>query len=156
MPKSAKSEKLIVANNLRKEYGEFVAVNGINFVVHKGESFGLLGPNGAGKSSLFAMLRGELHPEHGDLEMPPNWVIAHVAQETPALSQAAIEFTLDGDVEFRGPGQHRRRCGHHFGVSRHRRRQRFPGSTGYGLPARHQRYRGHTDESHVTSHRYLE
>ena len=47
------------------------------------------------------MLRGELHPEHGDLEMPPNWVIAHVAQETPALSQAAIEFTLDGDVELR-------------------------------------------------------
>ena len=47
------------------------------------------------------MLRGELHPESGDLEIPPHWVVAHVAQETPALADAAIEFVLDGDEELR-------------------------------------------------------
>lgn len=61
----------------------------------------MTGANGAGKSSLFAMLLGELQHESGDLDMPPHWTIAHVAQETPALSIAAIEFVLDGDEELR-------------------------------------------------------
>lgn len=81
--------------------GVKVLIEGASFQLHPGHKVGLTGANGAGKSSLFAMLRGELQPEHGDLEMPPNWVIAHVAQETPALTQAGIEFTLDGDVELR-------------------------------------------------------
>ncbi len=42
---------LIVVKNLVKQFGDFTAVNGINFSVKQGESFGLLGPNGAGKSS---------------------------------------------------------------------------------------------------------
>jgi ATP-binding cassette, subfamily F, member 3 len=92
---------LIQFKNLTLTRGVKVLVEGASFQLHPGHKVGLTGANGAGKSSLFAMLRGELHPEHGDLEMPPNWVIAHVAQETPALAQAAIEFTLDGDVELR-------------------------------------------------------
>ena len=69
--------------------------------LHPGHKVGLTGANGAGKSSLFAMLRGELHPEKGDFEMPGSWVVAHVAQETPALPMPAIEFVLDGDAELR-------------------------------------------------------
>lgn len=69
--------------------------------LHPGHKVGLTGANGAGKSSIFAMLRGEIHPEKGDLEMPSSWVVAHVAQETPALPMPAIEFVLDGDVELR-------------------------------------------------------
>ena len=69
--------------------------------LHPGHKVGLTGANGAGKSSLFALLRGELHPEKGDLEMPAGWVVAHVAQETPALAMPAIEFVLDGDAELR-------------------------------------------------------
>lgn len=69
--------------------------------LHPGHKIGLTGANGAGKSSLFAMLRGEVHPESGDLEMPAGWVVAHVAQETPALAMPAIEFVLDGDAELR-------------------------------------------------------
>ncbi len=72
-----------------------------SFQLHPGQKIGLTGANGTGKSSLFALLRGELHQEQGDLEIPAQWVIAHVAQETPALDQAAIEFTQDGDVELR-------------------------------------------------------
>ena len=92
---------MIQFKNLTLTRGVKVLVEGASFQLHPGHKVGLTGANGAGKSSLFAMLRGELHPEHGDLEMPPNWVIAHVAQETPALSQAASECTLDGDVELR-------------------------------------------------------
>jgi ATP-binding cassette, subfamily F, member 3 len=69
--------------------------------VHPGQKVGLVGPNGAGKSSLFALVRGELHADEGEVEIPPRWVLSHVAQETPALDQAALEFVLDGDVELR-------------------------------------------------------
>jgi len=51
------------------------------------------------------MLLGELQHESGELEMPPDWVMAHVAQETPALADAAIEFVLDGDRELRSVEQ---------------------------------------------------
>ncbi len=70
-----------------------------SFQLHTGHKVGLIGANGAGKSSLFALLRGELQQEVGDLEMPPNWVIAHVAQETSGLNLAALQFTLEGDAE---------------------------------------------------------
>nr|WP_294838480.1 ATP-binding cassette domain-containing protein [uncultured Methylotenera sp.] len=78
-----------------------ILVQGASMQLHPGHKVGLTGANGAGKSSLFAMLRGEVHPEQGDLEMPASWVVAHVAQETPALAMPAIEFVLDGDVELR-------------------------------------------------------
>ncbi len=70
--------------------------------LHPGHKVGLTGANGAGKSSLFSLLRGEMHLESGDLDIPSKWVIAHVAQETPALQIPAIEFVLDGDAELRG------------------------------------------------------
>ena len=81
--------------------GAKILIEEASFQLHPGHKVGLTGANGAGKSSLFALLRGELHPEVGDLEMPPSWVVAHVAQETPALSLSAIAFTLDGDAELR-------------------------------------------------------
>lgn len=92
---------MIQFKNLTLIRGAKVLIEQASFQLHPGHKVGLTGANGAGKSSLFALLRGELHPEVGDLDMPTQWVVAHVAQETPALSQSAIEFTLDGDVELR-------------------------------------------------------
>ena len=66
-----------------------------------GERIGVVGPNGCGKSSLFALLRGELHPDGGDVELPPGWTIAHLAQETTVLDRPAIEFVIDGDAPLR-------------------------------------------------------
>lgn len=50
------SDSLIHARGLTKTYGDFVAVNGIDFDVAKGESFGFLGPNGAGKSTTMRII----------------------------------------------------------------------------------------------------
>jgi lipooligosaccharide transport system ATP-binding protein len=47
---------LIHAHDLTKKFGDFVAVDGINFAVEEGESFGFLGPNGAGKTSTMRMI----------------------------------------------------------------------------------------------------
>ncbi len=82
--------------------GARVLLEGASMSVHPGQKVGLVGPNGSGKSSLFALIRGELHADAGSVELPARWVLAHVAQETPALDRAALEFTIDGDAELRG------------------------------------------------------
>ena len=92
---------MIQFKNLSLVRGVKNLLEAATFQLHPGHKVGLTGANGAGKSSLFALLRGELHQEVGDLDMPPQWVIAHVAQEMTELSQAALEFTLDGDAELR-------------------------------------------------------
>ncbi|MEK6592883.1 MAG: ATP-binding cassette domain-containing protein [Pseudomonadota bacterium] len=69
--------------------------------IHPGWRVGLVGANGSGKTSLFALLRGELHSDSGDCEVPAVWRIATVAQETPALAMPAIDYVLDGDAELR-------------------------------------------------------
>jgi ATP-binding cassette subfamily F protein 3 len=72
-----------------------------SLTLNPGYKTGLVGANGVGKSSLFALLKGELHADGGDADIPKQWVMAHVAQETPALDTAAIDYVLDGDQELR-------------------------------------------------------
>ena len=60
-------EKLIEARGLVKKYGDFAAVNGIDFTVHRGESFGFLGPNGAGKSTTMRIIAATLTRTSGDI-----------------------------------------------------------------------------------------
>jgi len=56
---------ILEVENLVKQYGDFYAVNGINFSVEEGEVFGLLGPNGAGKTQTILMLTGVIPPTSG-------------------------------------------------------------------------------------------
>ena len=69
MAKPTETEYVIRANELRKTYGDFVAVEGINFEVKRGEAFGLLGPNGAGKSTTMRMITSTLQRSGGELEI---------------------------------------------------------------------------------------
>lgn len=62
-------EVVIRARDLRKTYKDFVAVDGINFDVYRGESFGLLGPNGAGKSTTMKMISSVSQRTSGELEI---------------------------------------------------------------------------------------
>jgi ATP-binding cassette subfamily F protein 3 len=81
--------------------GVKVLLEGADAVLNPGDRIGLIGANGSGKSSLFAVLRGELHTDKGDAEFPPQWRVAHVAQETPALDRPAIDYAIDGDANLR-------------------------------------------------------
>ena len=92
---------LILLRQLTLARGARPLIEEANLQLHAGWRVGLVGANGSGKSSLFALLLGELHAETGDCEVPANWRIASVSQETPALEQPAIEFVLDGDTELR-------------------------------------------------------
>ena len=92
---------MIHFRNLRLARGGRVLIDGVSLQLFPGWKIGLTGANGSGKSSLFALLRGQLLPDRGDLTFPSGWTIAHVAQETPGLPRAAIEYVLDGDSELR-------------------------------------------------------
>src|SRR5258706_8349521 len=81
--------------------GTKVLLEGADAVLNPGDRIGLIGANGSGKSSLFAVLRGELHTDKGEADFPPQWRVAHVAQETPALERPAVEYAIDGDANLR-------------------------------------------------------
>ncbi|WP_285164138.1 ABC transporter ATP-binding protein [Shewanella goraebulensis] len=72
-----------------------------NLTVYPGHKVGLVGANGTGKSSLLALILGKLQLDKGEFGLPAGWQVATVAQETPALEVSALEYVLDGDIEFR-------------------------------------------------------
>lgn len=72
-----------------------------SLTVYPGHKVGLVGANGTGKSSLLALILGKISLDKGDFSKPSGWQTATVAQETPALEVAAIEYVIDGDTEYR-------------------------------------------------------
>ncbi|MGH8764700.1 MAG: ATP-binding cassette domain-containing protein [Burkholderiales bacterium] len=81
--------------------GSKVLLERTDVSLNPGDKIGLIGSNGSGKSSLFAVLRGELHADKGDVDYPARWRVAYVAQETPALDRSAIDYAIDGDTTLR-------------------------------------------------------
>jgi ATP-binding cassette subfamily F protein 3 len=92
---------MLSARDLTLRRGPEPLFERVNFTIFRGNKVGLTGANGSGKSSLFAAIRGELGPDHGDIDRPAALKIAHVEQEVAASERAAIEFVLDGDTELR-------------------------------------------------------
>ena len=76
--------------------GSRLLLSDIDLVIQGGWRLGVIGRNGCGKSSLFAAIQGELEPDIGDLDLPLRLRIASVAQETPSLPDAAIDFVVSG------------------------------------------------------------
>ncbi|WP_116387492.1 ATP-binding cassette domain-containing protein [Cupriavidus taiwanensis] len=92
---------MIRIDQLVLQRGTKVLFDHTSVTLNPGERVGLVGANGSGKSTLFALLRGELHPDGGDVSVPAQWRIAHVAQETPAVSRTAVDYVIDGDTRLR-------------------------------------------------------
>ncbi len=82
--------------NLALARGTRVLYEHATLVASPSERIGLVGPNGCGKSTLFAAILGELSPEAGDIETPPQDRIAHVAQSFVAEPMPCIDFVLSG------------------------------------------------------------
>ena len=92
---------MLALSNISLRRGPKVLIEGASFQAHAGQRIGVIGPNGCGKSSLFAMFLGELEPDDGELVLDPRYEIAHVAQESPHGSGAAVDYVMDGDRELR-------------------------------------------------------
>lgn len=72
-----------------------------DMTIFEGQKVGLIGANGAGKSSLFALVRGLLHADTGEVILPGQRRIAFMAQEVEDVDRTALEYCLDGDDQLR-------------------------------------------------------
>jgi lipooligosaccharide transport system ATP-binding protein len=128
VPYVADTEPMIRARELRKSFGDFEAVKGIDVEVRRGEAFGFLGPNGAGKSSTMRMVAAVSPISGGELRilgMDP-------AQDGPAI-RARIgvcpqEDTLDTELTVR---DNLYVYGRYFGLSRKEVRARVDELLGF-------------------------
>jgi len=94
-------EVLVRARGLTKRFGSFIAVDGIDFDLFRGEAFGFLGPNGAGKSSTMRMLGCVSPPTLGDLTILGGDPIRDGAAIRARLGVVPQEDTLDSELTVR-------------------------------------------------------
>jgi len=92
---------MIQLQNISLHRGTQFLLEDANLTIHSGWKVGLIGANGVGKSSLFKLLMGELHADKGDMYLPSQLQIAHMAQEVSATDSTALAYVLDGDPELR-------------------------------------------------------
>lgn len=90
---------MITLKNITIRRGVNDLLQNVDWVIYPTQRIGVVGANGSGKTTLFSLLLGQLQPEKGDLDIAKHVRIAHVAQETPALQQSALDFVLSGDSE---------------------------------------------------------
>ena len=88
---------MLAFKNLALRRGPRLLFSDVDLTLHAGWRVGVVGRNGCGKSSLFAAVRGEIEPDKGNIDRPTKLRMASVAQETPALPDAALDFVLSGD-----------------------------------------------------------
>ena len=103
---------MIKVENLKKNFGTKVAVNGISFEVAKGEVLGFLGPNGAGKSTTMRMITGFITPTAGrvsvgghdmiDDPVPAKRIIGYLPENAPSYSDMSVSGFLHFTAEIRG------------------------------------------------------
>ncbi|MHA1730690.1 MAG: ABC transporter ATP-binding protein [Promethearchaeota archaeon] len=106
---SSAGELALEATNLRKAFGDFVAVDGVSFSVRRGEVLGILGPNGAGKTTTIRLITGiyDLPPgstvlvEGRDLARETNWCKSQFGI-VPEVSNAFLDYPVVRNMEFSG------------------------------------------------------
>lgn len=95
----ARNDTAIGAQSLRREFGDFVAVAGIDLEIRYGEIYGLLGANGAGKTTTIKMLCGLLEPSAGEIRLAggkgPSTRTSQIRQKVGYMSQ---KFSLYDDL----------------------------------------------------------
>jgi ABC-2 type transport system ATP-binding protein len=88
----------IVTDGLTKNFGDFVAVNGIDLDVRKGEIFGFLGPNGSGKTTVIRMLCGVTAPTAGSATVLGYDVVKESAKLRKRIGYMSQKFSLFEDL----------------------------------------------------------
>ena len=88
-------KKAIVFKNVKKNYDQLKAIDGINLSIEEGEFFGLLGPNGAGKSTLINMLAGLVRPTAGSISAMDFDVIKDYQNARHSLGIVPQELVFD-------------------------------------------------------------
>ena len=106
---------MVSAHGLRKSFGSFEAVRGIDVEVRRGEAFGFLGPNGAGKSSTMRMVAAVSPPSGGELRVLGLDPAEHGSAIRGRLGVCPQEDTLDTELSVR---ENLLIYGRYFGIPR--------------------------------------
>ncbi len=89
---------VILVEDLTKRFGEFTAVNQINFQVKRGEIFGFLGPNGSGKTTTIRMMLGLMQPTLGSIQVLNMDVSRRGKEIRPQVGYMSQRFSLYNDL----------------------------------------------------------
>jgi ABC-2 type transport system ATP-binding protein len=92
------NEYAVQAVTLTKKFGDFTAVDGVSFVIERGEIFGCLGPNGAGKTTTIRMLLGLLRPTSGQAEVLGFDVTREAEEIKKRIGYMSQRFSLYNDL----------------------------------------------------------
>jgi lipooligosaccharide transport system ATP-binding protein len=92
------SDDLVTARGLTKRFGDFVAVDGVDFTIARGEAFGFLGPNGAGKTSTMRMIAAVSPVTLGDLQVMGMDPANHGPEIRARLGVVPQEDSLDTEL----------------------------------------------------------
>jgi ABC-2 type transport system ATP-binding protein len=92
------AEYAVEVHALRKQFGEFVAVDNVSLNVQRGEIFGFLGPNGAGKSTTIRILCGLLMPTAGSARVHGFDVASEPEQVKRSIGYMSQKFSLYDDL----------------------------------------------------------
>ncbi|MCK9574002.1 MAG: ABC transporter ATP-binding protein [Candidatus Omnitrophica bacterium] len=89
---------ILSVRNLRKIYGNTVAVDGVSFSVGRSEIVGLLGPNGAGKTTTIDMILGVLEPNAGNITIDGIDIFSHRSKAIGRTNFSAVYTPLPGNL----------------------------------------------------------
>jgi ABC-2 type transport system ATP-binding protein len=89
---------VVAASKLTKTFGDFTAVNHVDFSVRRGEIFGFLGPNGSGKTTTIRMTLGLLKPTSGTVDVLGISVAEHPQAIRPRVGYMSQRFSLYNDL----------------------------------------------------------
>lgn len=90
-------EPLAVANSLRVEFGELVAVRDVSLNLYAGDLIGLIGPNGAGKTTVFNCVTGFYKPTEGRIIMRHGHAGATIEETTAQITRSGAQWAASGE-----------------------------------------------------------
>ncbi len=92
---------MLQATDIALARGTAALFTRLSCTLHPGQKVALVGRNGAGKSTFFDLVLGRLQPDGGELRMPADWRLAHMAQQVDATDRPLLDYVLDGHQELR-------------------------------------------------------
>jgi len=111
----AGNSPVIVVQSLTKRFGDFIAVDSVQFKIQRGEIFGFLGPNGSGKTTTIRMMLGLMKPTSGSVEVLGMQVNGKAIRIRPRVGYMSQRFSLYNDLTVR---QNLRFYGAAYGVEK--------------------------------------
>jgi ABC-2 type transport system ATP-binding protein len=98
MKTESKPNHIVIARGLTKRFGDFTAVDHVDFEVRRGEIFGFLGPNGSGKTTTIRMALGLLAPSEGQIEILGMAADGDTSKIRPRVGYMSQRFSLYNDL----------------------------------------------------------